>query len=83
MEISSVASEAATLQRIRRALAGKEKLFGVGDSLAGLAEAAAKVTGAGLAAQSSPQLLEQLAELELRFQSALAEQAAIATGKVQ
>jgi hypothetical protein len=75
--------EAATLERIRRALANKEKLFAVGDSLAGLAESAGKTSGAALAAQPSPQLLGELAALELRFQGALAEQAAIATGKAE
>lgn len=74
--------QAATLARIRQALASKEKLFAVGDTLAGMAEAGAKVTRGALAAQPAPQLLGQLAPLELRFHSALAEQAAIATGKV-
>lgn len=75
--------EAATLARIRQALASKEKLFAVGDALAGMAEAGAKVTGGALAAQPAPQLLGQLAPLELQFHGALAEQAAIATGKAE
>lgn len=75
--------QAATLARIRQALASKEKLFAVGDSLAGMAEAGAKVTGAALAAQPAPELLGHLAPLELRFHGALAEQAAIAAGKIE
>ncbi|HEX6377245.1 MAG TPA: hypothetical protein VFZ91_16160 [Allosphingosinicella sp.] len=73
--------EAATLARIRQALADKAKLFAIGDELAGLAEAGARVGGAALAAQPSPQLLGQLAALELRFHGTLAEQAAMAAGK--
>jgi hypothetical protein len=75
--------EAATLGRIRQALASKEKMFAVGDALADMAEAGAKVSGAALAAQPSPQLLGQLAPLELRFHGVLAEQAAVATGMIK
>jgi hypothetical protein len=75
--------EAAAVGRIRQALAGKDKLFAVGDELAATATAASQVTGAGLAAQPSPQLLGRFSPLEVRFQSALAEQAAIATGKAR
>jgi hypothetical protein len=73
--------EAAMIARFRRALAGKEKVFAVGDDLAALAEAGSRVTGAALAGQPTPQLMGQLGPLELRFQTVFAEQAAIATGK--
>lgn len=74
--------DASTLARIRRALAGKEKFFEVGEALAAVAEAAqGGITAAGLAAEPSPQLLNRIAPLELRFHSVLAEQASIATGK--
>lgn len=72
--------EAAAVARIREALAGKEKLFRVGDEIAAEAAAAGRISGAALAAQPSPQLLGRLGPLEVRFQSVLAEQAAIATG---
>jgi hypothetical protein len=75
--------EAAAVARIRQALAGKEKLFQVGDEVAATAAAAGQITGAGLVAQPSPQLLGRLGPLEVRFQGALAEQAAIATGKAE
>ncbi|HEX8574013.1 MAG TPA: hypothetical protein VF759_14815 [Allosphingosinicella sp.] len=75
--------EAETMARFRRAFAGKEKLFAVGDEIASIAGAAARVSGAELAAQPSPQLLGRFMPLEIRFQGALAEQAAIATGKAQ
>jgi hypothetical protein len=74
-------NEAATVARLRRAMAAKEKLFAVGDELVAIAGAAGPVTGAGLVAQPSPQLLGRFMPLELHFQGALAEQAAIATGK--
>lgn len=75
--------EAAAVARIRQALAGKEKLFEIGDQVAAAAAAGGQITGAGLAAQSSPQLLDRLAPLEVHFQRVLAEQAAIATGRTQ
>jgi hypothetical protein len=75
--------EAAAVGRIREALAGKEKLFEVGDEVAAAAVAGGRITGAGLAAQPSPQLLGRLAPLELRFQTVLAAQAAIATGQAK
>lgn len=73
--------EAATIDRLRRALAGKEKLFAVGDELAEIAATAAGVSDSALAAQPAPQLLGRFMPLEMKFQAALAEQAAIATGK--
>jgi hypothetical protein len=75
-------NEAAMAARFREALAGREKLFALGDELAaGAAAAAGQVTGAGLAAQPSPQLMGLFAPLELRFQGTVAEQTAVATGK--
>ena len=69
--------------RVRQALAGKEQLFQVGDEIAATAAAAGDLAAADLAAQPSPELLGRFAPLEVRFQSVLAEQAAIATGKAK
>jgi hypothetical protein len=75
--------EAATIGRLRAALAGKEKLFAVGDELALVAAEAATVGDAALAAQPAPHLFNRLMPLEMKFQAALAEQAAVATGKAR
>jgi hypothetical protein len=79
----STGEEAATMARLRRSMAARETLFALGDELAGLAEAAAGIDRAALAAQPDPQLVGQLAALELRFQSSLVEQGQIASGKIQ
>lgn len=82
-ELDFRGEEAKTIDRLRRALAGKEKLFAVGDELADLAARAAGVGDAALAARPAPQVLGQFMPLELKFHAALAEQAAIATGKAR
>lgn len=75
--------EAARVERLRRALAGKEKLFALGDQIANTAAAAAQVSDAALAAQPGPELLGRFLPLEMKFHAALADQAAIATGKAR
>ncbi|HEX8381005.1 MAG TPA: hypothetical protein VF619_10710 [Allosphingosinicella sp.] len=75
--------EAANFARLRQALAGKEKLFAVGDELSAIIASAGSITGRSLAAEASPRLMARLMPLEMHFQAALAHQAAIATGKAR
>ncbi|HEX8480484.1 MAG TPA: hypothetical protein VF650_01100 [Allosphingosinicella sp.] len=75
--------EAANFARLRQALAGKEKLFAVGEELSALIASVGSITGRSLSAEASPLLMARLMPLEMHFQAALAEQAAIATGKAR
>ena len=62
------ASEQRQIDVIKAILGGKEQMFAVGDSIAALLEANARISGAALTAQPAPKLVAELSVFEVQLE---------------